>query len=407
MALAAGISQPPITLVVTAPVSPSEFPPIIGRFLAVPIETIGGWPLDLRLTADNGQLLGVGTVVTPFPFPAYDQRGFLVFKDPNNCLSFTLNSPCPTPDETYLEFTATDEKPGVPTLSGNPERLAHLTEEGGGGRPQLFGFDFPSKSNTAPFQIGPDVGGGREHRCAPHPVYFGGGAICQVDSDCPEGQTCQLFTDGYGFGADDALPGLVVLADRGVGVVLDQTPGSPPAPRSPRQARNLAGLLNSVSWELDDAIRHTSVNAHMTVPNGLVGPTIFADICVGVPNPNAVCEGSALPIVQLDGGPQQSRCIGCQEFRDYLSSLITTVRVFVVNQTAPDLLTDLNGDGVVDAKDAALAGYTLLSNAVTVQFKVFHQEGEFPDVFFDFDGNGSGGVPVAPAAGGTITKPPR
>ncbi len=401
-------SRPPVLLTVISPLSPSEFPFFLGRFLSIPIETIGGWPLDLRLTADNSQLLGIATVVRPFAFPtARVQTGFLVFKDPNNCLSFVLASPCPTPDETLLEFTPSVEAPGQPSVAGSSERLNHLTAAGGGGNPVLFAFDgAPGGSNTRPVEIGPNVGNGREHRCAPQPDFFDG-AICAIDGDCPPGQTCQSFPDGYGFGADNALPGLVLLSDRGVGNVLDQVSGSPPSLHSPRQARNLAGLLNSVSWELDDATHHTGINAHMVVPNGLFTPTVFVDFCVGVANPDAACLNSAPPLIQADGGALQNHCVVCPTYFDFLSTFVTTIRVFLVNRTAPDVLSDVNGDGVVDSKDAALAGYTVLSNEVVVKVQHLRQDGEFPGILFDFDGNGSSGNPVFPGSGGGLKPPPR
>ena len=56
-------------------------------------------------------------------------------------------------------------------------------------------------------------------------------------------------TDGFGFGADDDITGLVVIAEYGVGRVFDE----PDFELSdPIGAVNLAGLVNSVTYDLSD-----------------------------------------------------------------------------------------------------------------------------------------------------------
>ena len=79
----------------------------------------------------------------------------------------------------------------------------------------------------------------------------------------------------------------------------------------------------------------------------------------------------------------------------------------------PSTLADLNNDGIVSARDATLAGYTVISNEKVVRFRQVH--GSFcggvanVNVFFDdVDGNGfATDTIVCPAGPGQITRIPR
>jgi hypothetical protein len=426
---AGALLLPAILLAQPKPIRIEVVSPNLGaltRFLPaqrLPTETSGGWPLTVRLTASNRDLLGIGTRFTPV-FPEGSQTGFLVFADPDGCHSWIppvvlAPGPCfhAPQDETYVEFTPTVNRAGV-TGAGNPERLIHLTDFGGGGRPAIFTNAIlnptPVLTPVGPFAGGPDT---TQSLCLPgylDPVT-GAPRLLSAEGPVPVGGVCgdgflltevPTLLDGYGYGASAALPGLVVLSDAGVGLVLDANFNFP---SGPLQARNLAGFLNLVAYELDDVSKQTNILATMNVPGGLFNPLVLADTCVGIPSsdpptPNQ-CQG--IPIVRVDGGPSVSRCLFCQDFADFLNQKIITVRIFVVNGTAPDILSDLDGDGKITAKDAALAGLQLLSGEEVVRFKIFHQE-ELPALFFDFDGNGDPSGPIVlPAGGGGLTPPPR
>ena len=110
----------------------------------------------------------------------------------------------------------------------------------------------------------------------------------------------------------------------------------------------------------------------------------------------------------MDGGaPQDLENEG--ELRSLLGSRLITVRAFVVNQTAPFILTDMDGDDLVTAKDADLAGLQLLSGEVAIQFRQLHEKPILEAdnaISFDFDGNGLFPL-VLPVHGGTLTQVPR
>jgi hypothetical protein len=418
----------PVTLTVLAPISPSEFPILIGRFLNTPTETSGGWPITIQLSFDNNQLLGIATEYTPPVFPLTGVRGYVVFNlGANPCRSFlpieyeNEDHPCTQVDETYVEFTPNVLLPGVSNAKGNPDQLFHLTDTGGGGQPHIQTGD-----PVTLVSYGPGTGGADSpiNLCLPEsyvfPIDLSLATVCSdpgvsVCPDYPRSRTCRTVAsvlDGYGYGASASLPGLVIVADAGPGVMLGQDPTVNQSgdyflrdAQGHRQARNLGGFLSAVSYELNNSLKMTSVLAHMNVPDGLFDPVIVLDPCVGAPFdpgdpaneiPPSGCEQPAE--YRVDGGPVTTTTPD--------PNRLITVRMFVVNRTAPDTLADGNNDGVVDSKDAVLAGYTLLSNEVKVQFKILNQN-EFPYLFVDLDGNHSFPPIAAPAGGGTVTKPPR
>jgi hypothetical protein len=221
---------------------------------------------------------------------------------------------------------------------------------------------------------------------------------CTSDADCvgPFAVTCQtvpLEVDGKGWGADDDAPGVVLLSNTGPGVVLDQNFNFP---AGPRQLRNLAGFLTSVAWEMNDSVKHSDVVLHMNVPNGLFKPVVQLDTCVGIVS-NGVCPGGQL--FRVDGGPLATSITN-------LGDKVTTLRIFVVNGTAPSVLSDLDGNGVVDSKDAVLAGYSLISREATLRFRTFNQD-EILGFIVDLDGNHAAPAPPLPAGGGQVSPIPR
>ena len=394
----------PITIEVISPKLGLLNPFLPSRFL--PQETTGGWPLTVRLTS-NGEL-GVGTRSTPPPpFPVYGGTGFLIFTDPDGCPSFSLTILTPGPcfgapvDETFFEFTNDVDQAGVPDDAGNDSRRIALTDSLGGGPPSMLAFEPTTGTNTRLQTYGPRTSGPNStdtlvQKCVGR---FGmTSSDCTSDADCPAGpadltcQTVPLEFDGVGWGADDDAPGVVMLANTGPGVVLDPSFNFP----TPRQARNLAGFLTSVAWELNDSTKHSNVVLHMNVPNGLFQPVVQFDNCVGEMISSSACTGGEL--FRVDGGPPVTSIAN-------LGDRVTTLRIFVVNGTAPSILADLDGNGIVDSKDALLAGYTLISRETTLRFRTLPQD-EIPGILVDLDGNHLMLSPVLPAGGGKITQIP-
>ena len=418
----------PATALDAAALKPTKtLPPISLQFVgakqdAVFRETGSGWPVTLRLSS-NGEL-GIGTPHIPPFFPRFQEVGYLVFADPDNCFSFGIDANCSMTDETYVEFTPDMDRPGLVNPHGNADRLIALTATGGGGSPTVLTFDFDTHVNDRLVPYGPLVGGTGdtlEKRCSS--VLKFAGEPCAQDGDCPAGSTCReipVDADGYGYGADDDLPGLVLLSDTGVGLVLNENFNHPRI----RQVRNLAGLLNSVAYDLREGSHRPTILAHLNVPpgqiynardsndnpfptptpRGLFTPVVLADRCIGDPN---VCQSGDIHQFRIDGGPIVS--MSDNELFAFLNQRVVTLRAFVVNGTAPSILADVSGDGVIGAKDAALAGYQLLSGEETLQVIAFYDDNlQVLPLFYDFDGNGDArGLLVAPGGAGHITKIPQ
>jgi hypothetical protein len=387
-------------------------------------QVANGWPIALLLSSNNE--LGIGRPIVGPLFPLKGDVGYLMYADPDGCLSFVPQLQCSGIDETYVEFTPDQDRPGVAHGSGNPQGLVRLTDFGGGGSPKVQTFNPATLLNDLLTPVGPPLGGPDviESRCTGSIAFSYPGPACSTDADCSFGATCQrvpINADGYGLGADDDLPGLVLLADTSVGIVFDENFN----PIVPRTARNLAGLLDSVSYQLNDASVKTSILAHINVPPGqsftladsngsgfswpaplgLFTPIVLMDNCLGAPPQDQGCEKT--PRVRIDGGPVTDMTAGGMV--EALNTKVVTLRAFVVNRTAPSFLTDLNGDGVIGAKDAALAGYQLVSGEQVFQFRGLYEEFEqVLPLFFDFDGNGDAvGILIFPKGTGTVTQVPR
>ena len=209
--------------------------------------------------------------------------------------------------------------------------------------------------------------------------------------------------DGYGFGHSWRFPGLVLVADAGPGILTDDAL----CPRDPVQAHNLAGFFHSIAYELKNARGRSTLVAHMNVPRGLFAPIVNPNCKLssifqsGFPRGDSQqklkaierfwrqqssspakeageMEGPAGERVlqrQIDIKPQDEPLPDCEEGwgAQYLSQPLATVtlRAFLVDGQSPDVLLDLDGDGVVNRVDAVKAGLWVLSNEATYRVKVW------------------------------------
>ena len=368
-----------------------------------PIEFRAGWPLIYRLSVKAKDMLGIGRIYGPqnvedhgWNFAEVGQGGAIVFDDPDRIWSFSIPSEAPH-DETFIDFYP------------DPGDRSGVADDA----PDAPG----SHDADAKFALRPELGG-------PLPRF------AVLDSPA----------DGVQFGADDDLPGLVILSNVGVGIVLDDfADGWNPV--YPRQARNLAGFLNSVGYELSDRLGRTSITATMIVPRFLFAHIRVLDPCVGVvdyddsdpPQPVA-CEGA--PEQRVDGGPIEPEAENDEAFVE--------IRAFVVaprwNSVSGrleylDTVSDMNADGQVTAADADAMGWRVLSNEVIFDFRQIGNNVAYgrstPYAYFNFcngfsvpsgghyagadfmddvDGNGYSVLSVTavcPGGGSGVTQPPR
>ena len=368
------------------------------------IQFRAGWPLTLRLTIQQDDFLGIGMFGDPFTdehstFGEINQGAAIVFDDPDGDYSPPPNNDFPA-DETLLTFFPDREMRGVEDETGFFTQQLALKDPSG--RPK-FG--------------GPSLHGERS-------------------------EDGLLFKDGWGWGADDDLPGLVILSNTGASLVLKDAnfdgvfvPGVEEFGDRvvPAQIRNSAGFMTMVGYELTSARGDTRITASMLVPRHLYSSIRMIDLCRGLWAVDASsdtgfnCFGDS--VARIDGGafvPFDYSEIGA----DFDAEV--ELRAFVVaphvgpSYEAINILEDINGDGEVTAADAELAGYVVLSNEVVVEFTQILNSNGFcngsdtpsddlqgngreTDVFVDFDGNGVSGPLLfgCPGGRGGTSKPPR
>jgi hypothetical protein len=403
----AGVVSPDISpVIVLEQLSP--LPNLPGG--STPIQFRAGWPLIFRASVKAEEMLGIGRIfgeqayeIDRWNFAEVGQGASVVFADPDGQWSYSVPS-APLPhDELVVDFYP------------DPGDVSGVVDD--------FLSGPLSHDPTLRFNLRPEFGG-------------------PLPQSEPDGTRVQLaLPDGVQFGADDDFPGLVILSNVGVGIVLDSlADGWNPA--SPRQARNLAGFTNSVGYELSDAQGRTSVTTTMIVPRFLFSHIRLQDPCVGsvtLDDNGMPISCSDPPVQRIDGGPMTpyTNLNGIDE------SLVE-IRAFVVAPVwnsvsnrleSLDTVVDMNADGRVTAVDAELMGRQVLSNEVVFNFRqigsnvsggrispyasvAFCNGAARPDssrlagadYTYDVDGNGYGVLleaAICPGGGSGVTQPPR
>ena len=390
----------------------------------IPLLSESGWGLTIKMVVEDGDMDGIAKIINwpnKMGGPA-GGFGFIVLEDPDRCP--WMDDPvwrswqpppagCPPvtdiSDETYLEFRPDVDESGMPDNSGDAAELAELVDPAGGDGPE---FDsVPLKNN--------------------------GCQIDTADEDCTQfgPPTGDAVVDGWGYGNDDNLPGLFLWLEAGTGLVYAE----PDFERiDPQGVRNLAGMINSVTYDLSDITKthskdagqqgkptitytpETRVWAHMNIPRQLVRNVIQYDACVGnVVSPSselfpAICDGE-YDLWRIDGGPiertpqQFSQASIAAQWK--LENTVFTLHSFMVSGHAPDVLFDTDGDGDY-TDDAEAEGYTVISNVDSIDLIQLSNQycllGEGSAMYADLDGNGESDEPYAcPPGPGDVIKPPR
>jgi hypothetical protein len=219
----------------------------------------------------------------------------------------------------------------------------------------------------------------------------------------------QAILDGYGYGADDDLASLVLLADIGGARVFDAD-----FKHTPGVIRNLAGFVNTVSDELLDGRRQTAITASIHPLAGLFEPIAVFDFSVTDPAYDGAdylrrVDSSPLAALELfsEIPVQTDPPVEANQFYDELLAgyypAEFTVRAVVVAGQAPDYVHDLDGNGKFTANDVRKAGYRLVTNEVSINLVVTHENLLVESLeikclprtvlFDDLDGDGADGEP--------------
>ena len=351
-----GARKFPVKLTLASPIKPRD----------TSIQYHSGWPLTFKIVPR----VAVSLVVPSVPggpasdWPELGATSFLMLKDTDQCPSAggRITGPDGVPfcadlpgDELWIEFTPDEDYPDVGDAHGFDELRLDMKE--------------PSRRPT----------------------------ITYKDRDHTFGPRIHETLDGLGYGANDDLPGFVLLADTGVSKMLTdlETIDTGDAfitigwdPMFPAQSRNLAGFMTSVGYELNDERQRTTITTSLVMPRHLTERRFLEDQVFCSQGPCDVyrrVEGGS-PIPASDAN---------------LDNHDVTFRAFVVQGVAPAAMIDCNFDGDVTAADAACMGYRLLSREVTFTIRQIGRVDECNLLedpwgsnnsagreFVDFDGNG-------------------
>ena len=386
-----------------------------------------GWQITASMIVRECHLEGIGTASVPPIFPSADDTGWIVLDDPDNCPSFVTFGDqigeyqahyCVPFSEGYVGCEPPDWSKDTSWPTGldacpDGDYTAWVAAV------EAAGFAWPKDETWV--QITPGLS-------SPDAIP----SDCE-DDDCPEQEYGPLIwdhgpgwyvvetgpdlgstTDDVRFGSWSRMPGLVVLADHGPGVWTTPPNGNETSPAAdffdlpnPRIARNLAGLFGSAAYSLKGGMNRTSLTVHVNVPYGLFTPVVLVDNVITIPTTDEFgvecVDGDAL--YRMDGGPLTCYPYGFSNHDGILGETVVTVRVFMVDGVAPDVLVDQDNDGDVDIRDARYMGLNPVSNQQKIRFTQFHEDVCGP--YFDFDGDGAAATCVLPARPGDITRPPR
>jgi hypothetical protein len=352
-----------------------------------------GWSLVLRIEAPGS----VAIVESPEePTQPIGRREAIVLTDPDGCIDmrhFPIiragipYEDCAGPDETFLEFTTErfDNFDVADSNTGNFQVRDRLIDDVF--TPGVL-LNKPYLRNTA-------------------------GQVVAV----PRPQTGVLLVDGFGWGPDDDLVGVVMMSDLGAARAFDEnfdrTQG--------KVIRNMAGFINSVAQELQTKRGGAALEAWMQVVAGMFEPIALFDLDVDDPSVDYLRRLESGPVQAFNfiAPPQDNDDI----LRDISSTYGTypvDLRVVVVEGVAPTFIQDMNRDGRFTGADVRKMGYKVISNEarlkIVLDFDVLVSE-TFTGrtcppaslIYKDLDGNGLDGAIACSGTGGAarVRRPPR
>ena len=368
-------SDPPAHITIQGPLS--------GNFQG--LTTTTGWSLVLRIEVPDSIAILESPEEATMPV---GRREAIVYDDPDGCIDMRhfpiiragtpYEENCGGPDESFIEFTTErfDNFDVADGQTGNFQVRDALVDDAFA--PGVL-LDKPYIRNTA-------------------------GSIVPV----PRPQTGADLSDGFGYGPDDDLPGLVIMSNLGAARVFDEdfnvVAGG--------VIRNMGGFINSVSQELLTKRGGSAISAWMQMIAGMVEPIALVDLDVD--------EAGVDYLRRLDSGPVQAFRFNTppQNEDDVLFEVASSyspfeleLRVVLVEGVAPTFIHDKNRDGRFTATDLRRMGHKVLSNEarlrliqdfdVVVTQTVSGRTCPPPSLIYrDLDGNGLDGAISCSGSGG-------
>ena len=349
---------------------------------------------DVLVLSDADECLDLSHTVPADLFPAFGTPPSLEDCNPSG-------DPTYQPDETFINFHIDPyDAPRVRDSSGGYCRetvLDGLVDDEFGSETPLNSnkvyvdprFSDPSAGIGAIFPVGPNTGG-----------FVGFDPFDLSYQDC------------YGFGTDDDLPGLVVMANVGASRVFDENLNF-----TDGRIRNMAGFLSGVGFELIDNSDSSAIVARMPVTRNMLRPLNFVDLLFPIPSSAPFPPGFSV-IVQNDDQVVTTPLVGATEDIEVVNAILASfpdeydieLTAVIVEGRAPAFIDDVDNNGVYDANDVAGMGYTLLSNEASIllthlnyQARAIQQDsyecpssstpfGSDQQLYVDLDGSGFSGA---------------
>ncbi|MEM6537343.1 MAG: hypothetical protein AAF668_06390 [Pseudomonadota bacterium] len=415
--------QRPLILSIDAPVGadrPRTFGPFFRGGFRAPTLFTDGWTLTFRMAAPAS--VGSARLRLRLSESSADYD-VLVLSDTDDCFDlsqaypteFFPNQPPAAPleqdctagqdEDTITYVPDTSEEPGVRDSSqicsgfgsvfsnnANPALRARLTDDPfNASDPNAFLTSNVSYIDRDPLDgdsttvdlIGPDTGGVDDGSSAP-----GAGDVF----DC------------FGFGADEDVPGLVVMANVGASRIF-----SPTRDYANDRIRNLAGFTSAVSFDFLDSGGASSIVAQMPIRPNMLQKFTYIDLSQPInffDNPDPIVikrqieDGPIETVANLPAGVSGADARNAL-FDALADDYVVTIRAVFVEGVAPDIVTDEDGDGRFTARDVEMMGYTLLSNQAVQRVRLTNFRQDVADnfrgflrcpftapIFVDLDGDG-------------------
>lgn len=331
--------EPPIRLTIEAPKRTGNTGVLLNE----------DWALTFRAEISDAVTYikhnGGGSVFPGAGGERFGLKEFIVVRDPDNCLDlrdqtldgtpYTLECPADPADEEVLPVYAgaAGTCSPEPRSDGSLDPEFSLSRIDGAYQSNVSGSLLPLPPASGPNMttIGPPTGGA---------------------DDC------------YGYGRDDALPGLVVIADIGASRFYTETFDRDPAHPG---LKNMAGLLSYVAVELTDRRGITSVVGTIRALQGMFDHIVAFDAsATGYPGFDYLRRIDGGPVEALTFSSTPPSPLSGRFIQNAMVDAIPISRVLVsavlVKEPAPDVIEDWNSDGKIRADDLTAAGLTLLSN---------------------------------------------
>lgn len=242
----------------------------------------------------------------------------------------------------------------------------------------------------------------------------------------PATESTMQTLDGYGYGVNDDFPGLYIWAEIGTAIVTDLDFNPIPDPiTGANKLRNMAGLVNSVSYTQLTKNDKTSIVAVMNVERGVLEPVVQFDFINVDPSDGSSSTGF---LKRLDGGPVETvpfpdatprfQNDAYTEVLNSMEPYEVIVRVAVVEGDAKPFVQDLDGNGRFNRRDIEMAGHTLLSDVQRFRLRAIQYEALDSGVAFDcpetrvfkeieLDNDPDFGIGCSTGSARSVVRPPR